>query len=73
MAKQLIRIRRGASNAAEPQSAMRNSANGAAVAEQIARLAYSYWEARGHRAGSPEQDWLRAEEEVKCAQTEAAP
>lgn len=62
-----------ASNVAEPQSTIRNSANGAAAAEQIARLAYSYWEARGCRDGSPEQDWLRAEEEVKCAQTETPP
>lgn len=30
--------------------------------EEIARLAYSYWEARGH-GGSAEEDWLRAEAE----------
>lgn len=29
--------------------------------EQIAMLAYSYWEARGYQPGSPEEDWLRAE------------
>ena len=29
--------------------------------EQIARLAYSYWEARGRKEGSPEEDWHRAE------------
>jgi hypothetical protein len=32
--------------------------------EAIARLAYSYWEARGHQGGSPEQDWFRAEGEL---------
>jgi hypothetical protein len=32
--------------------------------EAIAQLAYSYWEARGRQGGSPEQDWLRAEEEL---------
>lgn len=32
--------------------------------EAIARLAYSYWEARGRQGGSPEQDWLRAEQEL---------
>jgi hypothetical protein len=32
--------------------------------EQIARLAYSYWEARGYRDGSPEEDWVRAEQEI---------
>jgi hypothetical protein len=29
--------------------------------EEIARLAYSYWEARGRRDGSPLEDWFRAE------------
>jgi hypothetical protein len=33
--------------------------------EQIATLAYSYWEARGRQAGSPEADWLRAEKELR--------
>lgn len=31
--------------------------------DQIAKIAYGYWEARGFEAGSPEQDWLRAEQE----------
>ncbi len=29
--------------------------------EEIARLAYSFWEARGFEGGSPEDDWYRAE------------
>jgi hypothetical protein len=33
---------------------------------EIARLAYSYWEARGCPMGSAEQDWLRAEQEMKA-------
>ena len=33
--------------------------------EEIARLAYSYWEARGCEGGSAEGDWLRAEQELK--------
>ena len=33
--------------------------------DAIARLAYSYWEARGFVGGSPEEDWLRAEREVR--------
>ena len=32
--------------------------------EDIAKLAYSYWEARGFQGGSPEEDWLRAEQEL---------
>jgi hypothetical protein len=35
--------------------------------EEVARLAYSYWEARGFYGGRPEEDWLRAEEELKKA------
>jgi len=31
--------------------------------EEIARLAHSYWEARGCQGGSPEEDWYRAERE----------
>jgi hypothetical protein len=34
--------------------------------EEVARLAHSYWEARGCVGGSPEQDWFRAEREVKA-------
>jgi hypothetical protein len=33
--------------------------------KRIARLAYSYWEARGRPCGSPEEDWSRAEEELR--------
>jgi len=32
--------------------------------DEIAVLAYSYWEARGFQGGSPEEDWLRAEREL---------
>lgn len=32
--------------------------------EAIARLAYSYWEARGFQGGSPDEDWLLAEREL---------
>jgi Protein of unknown function (DUF2934) len=33
--------------------------------EQIAHLAYSYWQARGCPTGSAEEDWLRAEAELR--------
>jgi Protein of unknown function (DUF2934) len=33
--------------------------------EQIAALAYSYWEARGRQNGSAEADWLRAEQQLR--------
>ena len=40
--------------------------------EAIARLAYSYWEARGFAGGSAEEDWLRAEEEIRTGQQTTA-
>jgi hypothetical protein len=33
--------------------------------EEVARLAYSYWEARGYQGGSPLEDWVRAENELR--------
>jgi hypothetical protein len=35
------------------------------VLAQVAHLAYSYWEARGYQGGSPDEDWLRAEQELR--------
>ncbi len=40
--------------------------------EEIARLAYSFWEARGYQGGSPEDDWLRAEGELRSARLTSA-
>jgi hypothetical protein len=34
--------------------------------EEIATLAYCYWEARGGQGGSAEEDWYRAERELLC-------
>ncbi len=33
--------------------------------EAIARLAYSFWEARGYQGGSPDEDWQRAEQQLR--------
>lgn len=33
--------------------------------EAIARLAYSYWQARGCPIGSPDEDWYCAENELR--------
>jgi Protein of unknown function (DUF2934) len=33
--------------------------------ETIARLAYCLWQARGCPEGSPEEDWFKAEREVR--------
>lgn len=37
---------------------------------EIAHLAYSLWEARGFQNGSPEEDWFRAEEELRTRSRE---
>ena len=34
------------------------------IRDEIARLAYLFWEGRGGAGGSPEEDWLRAEQEI---------
>ena len=55
----------------EPQSALLETpvveTPIAAISEQdeIAKVAFSYWEARGCQGGSPEEDWARAEREVR--------
>jgi hypothetical protein len=38
---------------------------------QIARLAYSFWEARGYAPGDPNEDWLRAERELHARAAQA--
>ncbi len=47
--------------AATPVTAAPNTV----TADDIAGLAYSYWEARGYQDGNPEEDWTRAESELK--------
>jgi len=37
--------------------------------DEVAQLAYSYWEARGFQGGSSEEDWLRAEQELRAGLT----
>jgi hypothetical protein len=48
--------------ASAPIEDIRSSA--APTREEVAALAYSYWETRGCQGGSPEEDWLRAEQEI---------
>jgi Protein of unknown function (DUF2934) len=33
--------------------------------DAIAKLAHSYWVARGHQGGNPHEDWIRAERELR--------
>ncbi len=39
--------------------------------EQIAQLAYSFWQARGCQGGSPEEDWYRAEQDLQTKPLES--
>jgi hypothetical protein len=48
-------------------AAKKQKALAAPTREQIAALAEKYWAERGWPEGSPEQDWLRAEQELKTA------
>jgi hypothetical protein len=34
--------------------------------KSIAQLAYDYWDRRGRPFGSPEEDWFRAEREIRA-------
>ena len=54
----------------EDSAGMRPAAAGAEAGaapdyQEIAIRAYAYWEARGGQGGSPEEDWLRAEQDVR--------
>jgi Protein of unknown function (DUF2934) len=33
--------------------------------DEVARLAHTYWQQRGHRHGQHEDDWYRAEQELR--------
>jgi hypothetical protein len=48
-------------------AAKKQTAPPAPTREQIAMLAEKYWAERGWPEGSPEEDWLRAERELKTA------
>jgi len=42
------------------------SSDSASSTEDIAKLAYALWEARGGNGGSAEEDWYRAEQEIRA-------
>lgn len=47
------------------QAPAETAAGYAPLFDEIARVAYSYWVARGCQGGSAEDDWLRAERELR--------
>ena len=57
----------GISRSEAPPEERAKSLQGRSVPrEQIAQLAYSFWEARGGAEGSAFDDWLRAERELNA-------
>jgi hypothetical protein len=54
------------SSAGAPVHGQTPSVKGDGGEAEIAELAYSYWEARGCTNGSAEDDWVRAEQEMKA-------
>jgi len=54
------------SSAGAPVQRQTPAAKGDGGDVEIARLAYSYWEARGCTHGSAEEGWVRAEQEMKA-------
>jgi hypothetical protein len=59
------RVKHAASPAEKPLAPAATAAVGEPSQDEIARLAYSYWEARGYAGGSPEEDWLCAQRELR--------
>lgn len=51
---------------AQPGTSIAPAENVQLDREKIAVLAYSYWEGRGYQGGSPEEDWLLAEEQLRA-------
>jgi Protein of unknown function (DUF2934) len=64
--------------AAKPRKPAAKKANGAAAEpvaarvnllqisdQEVARLAHSYWQQRGFKHGHHEEDWFRAEQELR--------
>ncbi len=64
MSKKRATSDRGTRTEVMPDDKPRVTSTDAAIAE----LAYSYWEARGYQGGSPQEDWLRAEQELRNGQ-----
>ena len=59
-----VELEAPAVSAVTPQQESKQEPVRVTTHEGIARLAYSYWVARGYQGGSPEEDWLRAEREL---------
>jgi hypothetical protein len=64
-AKAMAASAAASSSSSAPIAALESEKTTARVSrEEIAKLAHSYWEARGYTHGNPEADWFRAESEL---------
>ena len=65
------RTRKTSSASIPPAASVAQTNEATAVYElphqEVAALAYSFWADRGYQGGSPEEDWLRAERELRMA------
>ena len=59
------RVKRSTSPAETPSEPVATAAVSGPSRDEIARLAYSYWAARGYTGGSSEEDWLHAERALR--------
>ena len=58
-------VRKSPAQAAGPQSDSYAAQASEIDREQVAALAYQYWLDGGRREGTAEEDWLRAERELR--------
>jgi len=69
VAKQRIRVASPGSRSLDTSSSEQGNGNNSV---DIAALAYQLWQARGCPEGSPEVDWLEAEEQFRSRTDEVA-
>jgi hypothetical protein len=64
--------RKTVANTAVPAGAGEGEAIAVTNTESVAVLAYELWKARGCPEGSPDEDWFRAEEELRHQRVSSA-
>lgn len=63
--------KQSASQSSELRSEESVVENGELSHDEVARVAYALWEARGCGDGSAEQDWFQAEQQLREPKTQA--
>jgi hypothetical protein len=65
MSKEKVMVTEAGASSSPAEVAVEHPPEITPAQEEIAKLAYSLWQARGSNGGSPEDDWFRAEQELK--------